>query len=196
MYRSAIADSSKDHTIARLKFLSCIQPGQKIDSNWVQIVSPNILSSLYRTFIGNDNRHKARALIESIFNSAYGILVGCISNIPSSNNDQLARTLIKDMYEAQIGVRNLTITYAKDSMYVCQMATLLQTYNLLLRSIRDENPTLFNGIDCDEVVISARDICPTPTIRPVPSPEGPPEISLPEQANSVISFGIDDFQPE
>lgn len=120
-------DTHKD-VITRLKFISRINKGDKINvRNAYPYVQPNDLSTSFsRTFLNKDNRGNSLHFIRNTIDRSYEI-ISMFKNSNKKSELLLCSNIIQDLKKAKNGIQNLKNTYISDTMFGCEMDTILES---------------------------------------------------------------------
>ena len=116
----------QDHrgTLSRLKFISKIQLGEKINLRYMYIQNDGILTQIFRTLFP-DNRIKTFAFVTETINKSFEILK-FYGNSSKLSEQIMCKNLIIDLKESKNGLINLKETYNLDLKFGCDISTLLQ----------------------------------------------------------------------
>ena len=116
----------EDHreTLSRLKFISKIQTGEKINLRYMYIQNDGLITQIFRTLFP-ENRTKTFAFVTETINKAFEILkfYGKSTKVAEQI---MCRNLISDLKESKNGLINLKETYNNDLKFGCDIHTLLQ----------------------------------------------------------------------
>ena len=130
-----VSNEYKD-VITRLKFVSKIQPGEKINTkHYLSIVTNDWLTALLRTFYNFDSRAQSVAFISDTINMAFGMIEKVKA---AGDGDELhpqtdgLQNLFKDLAQTKVGITNLIKTYKTDKIIVCQLETVIENIDLFL----------------------------------------------------------------
>lgn len=110
--------------ISKLKFVSRIKSGQKVDSRAMRIQENTYFNSFIRTLF-QDNRHNALVLFKDIIGKAFQSITQCQDKILVSN-------IIDDIRQCISGLENFKVTYGDDVMFTCEIDTLIDDIELKL----------------------------------------------------------------
>jgi hypothetical protein len=136
-----------NEVISRLKFISKINKGEKINTQYMFVQSDTFLTSVSRTFYYKDNRTRTMQFLKSTIMRSFEILqfyASKLDNMKETLSDtDLNKTLLSNMYEnllldisnARIGIVNLKDTYSADIRFCCDIDTLLQDMDVKLASL-------------------------------------------------------------
>jgi hypothetical protein len=112
-------DNIKEH-ISNLKFISKINPGDKIDTVNMFRSGPSIFTSLMRT-LRFDNRLNTLKFINATIQGTFELL-----EYLERSNSSLFDSIVSDLHAAEKGLENLKETYSDDVKFQCDIDTLLQ----------------------------------------------------------------------
>ena len=110
--------------ISKLKFISRIKSGQKIDTRAMRIQENTYFNAFIRTLFP-DNRHNALGLFKEIITKALQSIAHCDDNI-------LVCNIIDDIRNCISGLENFKTTYLDDVMFTCEIDTLVDDIELKL----------------------------------------------------------------
>lgn len=137
-------EDSNHETITRLKFLSKIRKGEKINVMANTLQPDSMLTSLSRAFLNTDNRQNTLTYIQNSINSGFQLFTTYIRSDKISER-KLAIQIIRDIVEAKQGINNLKNTYSDDIMFCCSIETYLQTIDAKIEEYTDKYPELFEN---------------------------------------------------
>jgi len=117
-------DHNHREVLSRLKFISKIQTGEKINLRYMYIQNDGLITQFFRTLFP-DNRIKTFAFVTETVNKSFEILkfYGTSSKL---SEQIMCRNLIYDLKESKNGLVNLKETYNLDLKFGCDIQTLLQ----------------------------------------------------------------------
>ena len=111
--------------ISRLKFISKLKKGEKINTRHLYVQADGWSTSFSRTFLYQDNRGNALSLVQETIARSFELLESYERS--DTKEDQMHyQQLNKDLRQATIGLVNLKCTYIKDTKFCCDMDTLLE----------------------------------------------------------------------
>lgn len=111
-------------TIARLKFISKLQKGEKINTRRMFVQSNGLITRLNRTFWNQDNRYNGLSFVQDTIRRAFD-LIDVYDKSGTTPNASLRENLVKDIQTSIHGLNNLKITYCEDIKFGCDIDTLL-----------------------------------------------------------------------
>jgi len=117
-------DIINKEVISKLKFLSKIQIGDKINTKYTAIQNDNMFTSLSR-FFWQDSRVKTIVFIQETIKKAFE-LIYVFEKSDKISEHILCVNLIKDLKDCKTGLNNLKETYAFDLKFTCDIETILQ----------------------------------------------------------------------
>lgn len=123
-------DANTTDIISKLKFISRIKPNQKIDTKFMRIQENTIFNSFIRTLFP-DNRHNALVFFRSTISRAFDI----ISHL-EEDNIQLSINILNDISLSMVGLTNFKKTYESDTMFCCEIDTLVEDIKIKLLTYR------------------------------------------------------------
>jgi hypothetical protein len=117
-------DHNHREVLSRLKFISKIQTGEKINLRYMYIQNDGLITQFFRTLFP-DNRIKTFAFVTETINKSFEILKFYGTSTKLSEQI-MCRNLIYDLKESKNGLVNLKETYNLDLKFGCDIQTLLQ----------------------------------------------------------------------
>ena len=138
-------DNNHD-TITRLKFLSKIRKGEKINVQNNMLQPDSWATSVSRAILNTDNRQNTLTYVQNSITSGFQ-LFGLYIKSEKLSEKKLAEQIIKDISNAKNGINNLKHTYTEDTMFCCSIETYLQTIDAKLTEYKEKYPDLFETIE-------------------------------------------------
>jgi len=142
-------DENQQNTITRLKFLGKVNKGEKINVKELTLQSEGYVTAISRSVWCVDNRNNTISFIQNTVQAAFN-LVQLLSKNSGISDHELARTIIRDISLAKIGINNLKTTYSEDTFFCCSVDTYVETMDARLMDIKNRLPNLFAEDDVDE----------------------------------------------
>tara|TARA_B100000900_G_scaffold409124_1_gene424498 strand:- start:104 stop:484 length:381 start_codon:yes stop_codon:yes gene_type:complete len=103
-----------------LKFIGKIGKNEKIDIKNMYLQPNTFITSIIRTLYQLDNRQNTLELIQSTINQSVEI-------IKDTNIDPHLKTnFLIDLEKSKEGIRNLKYTYNNDTMFCCNLDSIIQ----------------------------------------------------------------------
>lgn len=132
-HKGFFKESEIEKISSKLKFISKIEPGQKISvkSNYIQ--NNTYYTSVVRYLTGED-REKVYSFICDVIQDSFSVL----DSLSDSSNDydiKICRNMIADLIDLKPGLDNLKKTYHKDKNYVSKMETLTQNLDVKIEEL-------------------------------------------------------------
>jgi len=134
-------DDNNHDTITRLKFLSKIRKGEKINVQNNMLQPDTWITTVSRSFLNADNRQNTLTYVQNSINGGFQ-LFGLYIKSEKLSEKKLAEQIICDIFDAKNGIRNLKHTYVDDTMFCCSIDTYLQTIDAKLDEIKKQYPDL------------------------------------------------------
>jgi hypothetical protein len=129
---SSITDgghNSVQDVISRLRFISMLKPGERIDVTSLSIQPDTFLMRLYRTTIARgESRNTTLEFIRNTLNRAFD-LIAIYKKTNDPFNGKISQMIVSSMNAAKSGVLSLIETYKDDRMYVSRVETLISTFD-------------------------------------------------------------------
>ena len=128
--------------VSKLKFISKIQKGEKINVPCLFIQSEGWGTTISRTVWNTDNRQSALNFVQTTVCKCFEI-VESSSTSENMAEIELVKTILIDLNKSKDGIKNLRHTYKSDTMLVCTLDTLVEKINRNLLKLKESNPQLF-----------------------------------------------------
>lgn len=125
---------SINETISRLKFISKINKGEKINSRHLFVQTDNFLTRLSRMFYNKDNRINTFNFIKETIRDALD-LIKRFQVSEKISEKMLKDNIVQDLKTSIQGILNIKDTYAEDIKLGCDIDTLIQYLNASLSEI-------------------------------------------------------------
>jgi len=132
--------------ISKLKFISTLKPGEKIDVASLSIQPDTLASRLYRTILARgESRMGTLEFIRQTLGEAFDI-ISTYSNKDDIFNNKINQMLTTALTSAKIGIAGLTETYKDDRMFISRIETLVGTLNAKIIEISNSS-NISNAIE-------------------------------------------------
>lgn len=116
------------NTVSKLKFISKIEPGEKIDTQSLTIVSYSLATRFYRClFSRGESRETTFKFINEIVTKAFNLLYHYTSSDIDNENSTRINEIITSLEKSITGLKNLVETYYTDRMYTSRIDTLINS---------------------------------------------------------------------
>ena len=103
-----------------LKFIGQIGKNEKIDVKNMYLQPNTFITSIIRTLYQLDNRQNTLELIQKTIEQ-------CLEIIQNDNTEPLIKTnFLVDLEKSKEGIRNLKYTYNNDTMFCCNLESIIQ----------------------------------------------------------------------
>ena len=135
-------DENQQDTITRLKFLGKVNKGEKINVKELTLQSEGYVTALSRSVWCVDNRNNTISFIQNTIQAAFN-LIQLLSKNNGISDQELAKTIIRDIGLAKIGINNLKTTYSEDTFFCCSVDTYVETVSARLLDLKSKLPTIF-----------------------------------------------------
>lgn len=135
--RNIIPYADRDNhsdVLSKLKFISKIRKGEKINVKYMFIQPDNITTKISRTLYNVDNRMNTLNFIENTIQRCFEIII-LHSNSDRQYDVQLRENIILDLQQAKIGLLNIKETYIDDIMFRCKIDTFIQDIEAKLQDM-------------------------------------------------------------
>ena len=133
-------DSITSDILSRLKFISKIQPSEKINVKYLHVQTDSWTTRILRTLFSQDNRNNALNFFKTTIDKSFDIIY---ANKDKTERVAMIKNILTDIRKSTIGISNFKETYKADLMFCCEIDTLIQSVLLRLDEIdiyTSENP--------------------------------------------------------
>ena len=162
-------DDSRQDIITKLKFLSRVSKGQKINVKDMTLQDESWLTTASRTVWNIDNRNNTMTFIQNTITSAFNMIVLLLRS-DSIGDKQICKTIVADIIGAKKGIHTLKSTYTDDTFFCCGVDTYIQMIEAHMIDLKSKHCDLFEGID------ESTNGFPSPDIKGQHSLVMPPDI--------------------
>jgi hypothetical protein len=124
---SSITSLDGSDTIPRLKFISRLKKGDKINVKNLYVQPNNFYNRIDRSFFNVDDRTNTLTFVQNTIKNGFELFYTHSQNSPQNQYDKiLCENIITDIKNTKIGLLNLKETYIDDVMFVCKIDTLIE----------------------------------------------------------------------
>ncbi len=122
-YQKEFSFDRHKELIKKLKFISKIEIGERINVNNISTSSHNIFSSIYRT-IFKEGRNKTFLFLNDVIDRSFELLL--LYKDSKKISDKITYShIIDDLVSSINGLKNLQNTYLNDRNFYCDIDTLI-----------------------------------------------------------------------
>jgi len=129
-------DKHKD-IIKKLKFISRIEPGERINVTSISTTSHNFFSSIYRS-IFRESRTKTFHFLNDVVDRSFELIVLYQESLKISDRITCSQ-ILEDLSNCTSGLKNLQTTYAEDRNFFCDIDTLIGSIFARLAEFYDKD---------------------------------------------------------
>lgn len=137
-------DTHKD-VITKLKFICQVKKGEKINTKYMYVQPDGVVTRISRTFINVDSRINTITFIKNTLSRSFDIIKLNMSSDKSSER-QLALNLVQDLLKCKAGLNNLKLTYVEDTMFNCEMDTIIEEIDSKIIEYRENGGIAFSPL--------------------------------------------------
>jgi hypothetical protein len=129
--------NTNDDIIPKLKFISRLNKGDKINVKNLYIQPNNFINKISRSFIHIDDRTNTLMFVNNTIKKGFELF---LKHIDSSNpfDNIVCQNLLYDLKNSTNGLINLKETYADDIMFICKIDSLIEEINARLVEINNK----------------------------------------------------------
>ena len=143
-------DDSRQDIITKLKFLSRVSKGQRINVKEMILQDESWLTTASRTVWNIDNRNNTMTFIQNTITSAFN-MISLLLRSEAVGDRQICKTIVGDIIASKKGIRNLKRTYTDDTYFCCGVDTYIQMIDAHMTDLKSKHNELFDGINLEEV---------------------------------------------
>tara|TARA_Y100000389_G_C17122451_1_gene346107 strand:+ start:189 stop:563 length:375 start_codon:yes stop_codon:yes gene_type:complete len=103
-----------------LKFIGQINKNEKIDVKNMYLQPNTLITSIIRTLYQLDNRQNTLELIQKTIEQSLNIIQN------DDTQPQMKTNFMIDLEKSKEGIRNLKYTYNNDTMFCCNLESIIQ----------------------------------------------------------------------
>jgi len=131
-------NSNNDDIIPKLKFISRLSKGDKINVKNMYIQQNNFYNWISRSFFNIDDRANTLMFVHTTVKRGFDLL---LHHIDSSNPFDiiLCQNLYQDLRNTKIGFLNLRETYVDDVMFTCRIDALVEETDAKLSELETKH---------------------------------------------------------
>ena len=160
-------DRSVQDIVSKLKFLSKIKTGEKLDVNTMILYPDNLQTTIYRTLLTKgESRLATFKFMCTLFNDAFELASKYLRKEDPFLRE-MGNMIMASLQEAKSGIEGFMGTYSNDRLFVSQLETLSKTLDAKLadlqRNINSKSLPVFQ-IKNEYLQKNGRNDCP-----PLPS---------------------------
>lgn len=134
-------DTNKE-VISKLKFISCINGGEKINVRYMYVQQNDIATKFSRTLYNKDNRKNTLTFIRDTINRSFEI-IKTYKNSELESERIICSHIMLDLKDAIKGILNLKETYIDDIKFCCDIQTIIQEIEAKLLELENlKNKTI------------------------------------------------------
>jgi hypothetical protein len=131
-------DSGVSEISSRVKFISKIQRGEKVDTRHMMVHADSIYNQICRTIFSTPDRNCTYQFVETTIKLCFEIIT--VHRQSQKIEDRcVVFNLVNDLRAAVKGLNNLKDTYIDDRMFCCKLDTLIEEIASHLAAIDEES---------------------------------------------------------
>jgi hypothetical protein len=138
--------------ISRIKFISKIKQGDKINTRGFFIQNDTLLSKLSRSFLYQDSRVNTINFISETLLQVFHLLKLYVTTDKLSDIS-MCINVIEDIGNMKKGIVNLQNTYQDDAIIVSKLETFVQEIDSKLLEFKNNNSAKIKSSQVDSVII-------------------------------------------
>lgn len=130
-------NSPSDDIIPKLKFISRLNKGDKINVKNMYIQPNNFINRIIRSFVHVDDRTNTLMFVSHTVKKSFDLFLNHIDS-PNPFDIILCQNIISDLKNAKNGLINLKETYTSDIMFICKIDALLEETDARIMEIESK----------------------------------------------------------
>lgn len=138
-------DDSRQDVITKLKFLSRVSKGQKINVKDMTLQDESWVTTASRSLWNIDNRNNTMTFIQNTITTAFNMITLLLKS-DTVGDKQICKTIVSDIVSSKSGIKNLKSTYADDTYFCCGVDTYVQMIEAHMTDLKSKKPELFDNI--------------------------------------------------
>jgi len=138
-------DDSRQDVITKLKFLSRVAKGQKINVKDMTLQDESWVTSASRSIWNIDNRNNTMTFIQNTITTAFNMITLLLKS-DTVGDRQICKTIVSDIVSSKNGIKNLKSTYTDDTYFCCGVDTYVQMIEAHMTDLKSKKPDLFENV--------------------------------------------------
>jgi hypothetical protein len=129
---------SNKEILSRLKFIGRVKRGEKINVKHMLVQIDGISTKISRTLWSPDNRTNTIQFLEATVNRAFEIIASYKESkiLPER---AMCVNIIRDLFQAKIGIANIRDTYIIDTKFSCDTDILIEMIDANIEELKLSN---------------------------------------------------------
>lgn len=111
--------------LSKLKFISRIQPSEKISLHTMQVHTDNSFTAFWRFVFRDNSRGKTLTFLDDTISKAFEVIRNYSRSTKTAELAMVAN-VVDDLRSCKQGLHNIKETYATDRKFCCDVDVLLQ----------------------------------------------------------------------
>lgn len=138
--------------LAKLKFISKIQPSEKVNLREMRVYPDDLFTTIWRTLFRDNSRTKTLIFLQDTIDKAFEI-VNNYKNSERKSDIIMVQNILFDLNNCKQGLHNLKETYSTDRKFNCDITIITECIDARLSelesfiSIPTSQPPLFELSD-------------------------------------------------
>ena len=130
-------NNNNEDVIPKLKFISKLNKGDKINVKNLYIQQNNFMDKINRTFFNIDDRTNTLMFVSNTLKKGFELFLQHIDST-SPFDVILCQNIVNDLKNSKNGMLNLKETYSDDIMFVCKIDALIEETDAKLAEIQNK----------------------------------------------------------
>lgn len=126
-----------DDIIPKLKFISKLNKGDKINVKSMSIQPNNFYNKINRSFFNIDDRTNTLIFIQTTLKKGFELFLQHVSSL-NPFDSILCSNILNDLSNTKVGLLNLKETYIDDIMFICKIDAMIEETDAKLAEINSK----------------------------------------------------------
>jgi hypothetical protein len=175
--------------IKKLKFITMIEPGERINVNTCSTSANTIFSAVYRSLF-KESRQKTFQFLNEVMDRSFELIFLYKESTKVSDRISLVQ-VVEDIMGSLSGIRNLQTTYQSDRNFYCEMEALLGSIYSRLAELYENRQVRLTASTRHKLktLILRDEQVPTPDASSASSSTSSPELSALSPSEEIHALG-------
>jgi hypothetical protein len=140
LHSSSLKAQSAEEVMAQLKFLSKVEPHEKINTKTLTLCEENVFSKFQR-YMNGESRQSTLEFIKDLLSQAVEM---CFLYMQKDNerkhtageySKKMASLMLETLEGSRKGIKNIALTYQDDRMFTSKLDIILKTMDINIERI-------------------------------------------------------------
>jgi len=131
--------NTNEDIIPKLKFISKLNKGDKINVKSMYIQPNNFYNKISRSFFNIDDRTNTLIFVQTTLKKGFELFLQHITSV-NPFDSILCSNILTDLSNTKMGLLNLKETYIDDVMFICKIDAMIEETDAKLAEIHSKYP--------------------------------------------------------